>query len=324
MDCSTSSMASNQIMTPGAVKTYVVRTVLPGIIPPSYRGATIRYLYYLRCTFLGRWLVLESSHNHRETSKDPIKLEARIPLQVWVTQKSNGLLMEQVQTDGVVPTTTIPLNLFWKEMYGDSEWARANDLDDGVEDGYESLRDEISSVSSYNAIKENVHKNLGGSLSFQSFAVRSSNSDTSHAEIGRRSLSSIPTLPHLSVAEVPYEPTADVLSPEKSSAILCPSHQKKITEVQTEEDSVGVSTASGMGNNGPGPSEGFVRGRSYNIRIDDQVLLRFSPKNSESTYYFSDVIGGTLTFFHEEGPRRCLEVTMRTCTGKFICITEVI
>uniref|UniRef100_A0A2P2KEN3 Uncharacterized protein LOC103420617 n=1 Tax=Rhizophora mucronata TaxID=61149 RepID=A0A2P2KEN3_RHIMU len=83
MDCSTSSMASNQIMTPGAVKTYVVRTVLPGIIPPSYRGATIRYLYYLRCTFLGRWLVLESSHNHRETSKDPIKLVIWLIFLLW-------------------------------------------------------------------------------------------------------------------------------------------------------------------------------------------------------------------------------------------------
>lgn len=37
-------------------------------------------------------------------------------------------------------------------------------------------------------------------------------------------------------------------------------------------------------------AEGFVRGRSYNIRLDDQVLLRFSPKNSDSTYYFSDVV----------------------------------
>jgi hypothetical protein len=81
-------------------------------------------------------------------------------------------------------------------------------------------------------------------------------------------------------------------------------------------------------------AEGFVRGRSYNIRLDDQVLLKFSPKNSDSTYYFSDMvnifmhswimctsyeinkmttlwlqIGGTLTFFHEEGARRCLEVS---------------
>lgn len=40
------------------------------------------------------------------------------------------------------------------------------------------------------------------------------------------------------------------------------------------------------------------------------MLLRFSPKNSESTYYFSDMIGGTLTFFHEEGSRRCLELSI--------------
>jgi len=37
-------------------------------------------------------------------------------------------------------------------------------------------------------------------------------------------------------------------------------------------------------------AEGFTRGRSYNIRIDDQVLLRFSPKNSDSTYYFGDMV----------------------------------
>lgn len=28
--------------------------------------------------------------------------------------------------------------------------------------------------------------------------------------------------------------------------------------------------------------------------MDDQVLLRFSPKNSESTYYFSDMVGAVL------------------------------
>lgn len=38
-------------------------------------------------------------------------------------------------------------------------------------------------------------------------------------------------------------------------------------------------------------------------------MLRFSPKNSDSTYYFSDTIGGTLTFFHE-GARRCLELSI--------------
>ncbi|KAF7139840.1 hypothetical protein RHSIM_Rhsim06G0125500 [Rhododendron simsii] len=57
-------------------------------------------------------------------------------------------------------------------------------------------------------------------------------------------------------------------------------------------------------------TENFIRGRSYNIRLDDQVLLRFSPKSSDSSYYFSDMIGGTLTFFNEEGSRRCLELSI--------------
>lgn len=37
-------------------------------------------------------------------------------------------------------------------------------------------------------------------------------------------------------------------------------------------------------------AEGFIRGRSYNIRMDNNILLRFSPKNSESNYYFSDMV----------------------------------
>ena len=37
-------------------------------------------------------------------------------------------------------------------------------------------------------------------------------------------------------------------------------------------------------------AEGYIRGRSYNIKLDDQVLLRFSPKKSDSNYYFSDMV----------------------------------
>ncbi|KAG5545019.1 hypothetical protein RHGRI_017476 [Rhododendron griersonianum] len=94
--------------------------------------------------------------------------------------------------------------------------ATPNETYDGVEEGYESSRDEISSVSSYNPTKENLHTAFGSSLSLQS--------------------------------------------------------------------SVG--------------------------RLDDQVLLRFSPKSSDSSYYFSDMIGSTHTFFNEEGSRRCLELSI--------------
>ena len=45
----------------------VVRTVLPDIIPPSYKGATIRYFYYVKSTLSGQWLILENGHSHRES-----------------------------------------------------------------------------------------------------------------------------------------------------------------------------------------------------------------------------------------------------------------
>ena len=44
-------------------------------------------------------------------------------------------------------------------------------------------------------------------------------------------------------------------------------------------------------------AEGFIRGRSYNIRMDDHVLLRFSPRNSDSTYYFSDMVTSFANFY---------------------------
>lgn len=52
----------------------VVRGVLPSIIPPSYRGAAIRYLYYVRTTLSGRWLILENTHSHTDATKDLIHL----------------------------------------------------------------------------------------------------------------------------------------------------------------------------------------------------------------------------------------------------------
>ncbi|KAB8653880.1 hypothetical protein FH972_026175 [Carpinus fangiana] len=318
MDCAVPSMVSNQIVPSGATKSYVVRTVLPDIIPPSYKGATIRYFYHVKTTFFGQWLVLENGHSHRESVKDRTELEARIPLQVWVAQKTSGLLMEDGQSDGIVPSTTIQLDIFWKEMDGDSDWVRANDIYDGIEEGYESSKDEISSVSSYNPMKEHVQRTFGSSLSLQSSAARSSTKDLPYVEGERTSLSSNVPLPQLSVAEVLYDSSADVLSTQKPAAVVSPSHQRKLLKPLSADDETGVSTSPGSEATEPIASEGFVRGRSYNIRLDDQVLLRFSPKNSDSTYYFSDMIGGTLTFFHEEGARRCLEVSITLETSETV------
>ncbi|XP_058004147.1 uncharacterized protein LOC110640764 isoform X5 [Hevea brasiliensis] len=317
MDCSTSSMVSNQILSSGATKTYVVRAVLPSIIPPSYRGATIRYLYYVKGALSGRWLILQNGHSHTESSKDLIELEISVPLQIWATQKSNGLLMEEGRSDGTVPATTLQLDVYWKAMDGDTEWVRANDIDNGVDEDYDSSRDEISSVSSYNPTRESLHKTFGSSLSLQSFAARSSNKDASHIDAVRTSLSTLAP-PRLSVAEVLYGSGADISSPDKSASIVSSNQQQKIVKPQSADGIIGESSLPGAGTSEPATSEGFVRGKSYNIRMDDQVLLRFSPKNSDSTYYFSDMIGGTLTFFHGQGSRRCLEVSITLETSETI------
>ncbi|WRX13626.1 Reduced growth phenotype protein 1 - like 1 [Theobroma cacao] len=317
LDCSTPSMVSTQIVPSGSAKTYVVRAVLPSIIPPSYKGATIRYLYYIKSTLFVRWLILENGHSSEESVKDLSEVEARVPFQVWVTQERNGLVLENGQSDGIVPATTIQTDIYWKEMDGDSEWARVSDMYDGVEEGYESSRDEISSVSSYNPSKENLYKTFGSSLSLKSSAARSSYRDGPYHDGDRLSLSSNVGLPRLSVAEVLYDPSADILPADKSSAILSPSQQRTPTRSLAADDITGVSSAPSPGATESVASEGFIRGRSYNIRMDDQVLLRFSPKNSESTYYFSDMIGGTLTFFHE-GARRCLEVSVTLETSETI------
>ncbi|OVA15038.1 hypothetical protein BVC80_949g51 [Macleaya cordata] len=342
LDCFTPSVISNQFVSSGATKTYIVRTELPTTIPPSYRGTTIRYFYYVRTTLSGRWLALENGHSHRDSMKDTVLLEARIPLQIWVTQKTSGLLNED-QSDGILPATTIPMDIYWKEKDADSEWARANETSDGGEEGYESSRDETLSVSSYNPSKGNIDVAFGSSLSLQSSASRFSNKDVLHLQGERSSLSSYMALPHVSVAEVLYDSSGDVLSPHKvSPAVLSPSKQRKQANPLSSGDDTGVSSVAGTSETAA--SEGFIRGRSYNIRLDDQVLLRFSPKNSDSTYYFGDMvnrlytsvcvfwnvrcsltflmfshqIGGTLTFFHEEGARRCLEVSITLETSETI------
>lgn len=76
-----------------------------------------------------------------------------------------------------------------------------NESSDGVEEGYESSRDEVLSVSSYNPAKEDLNRTFGSSLSLQSFSGRSSNRGSLYVE-GRTSIASNAALPGLSITEV--------------------------------------------------------------------------------------------------------------------------
>ncbi|XP_015947598.1 uncharacterized protein LOC107472603 [Arachis duranensis] len=316
LDASTPVLVANQIVNFGRSKSYVVRMLLPDTIPPSYKGSNIRYLYYVRTALMGGWLVLENGQSRPETTNDVNDLEVRVPLQIWINQKVNGFQSDE----DIVPPTIIQPDLFWKEVDADADWVRANDYYDAAEEDYDSSRDDVSSVSSfnYNPTKENLYRGFGSSLSLRSSSARSLNRESFALEGHRTSLSSNIALPRLSVAEVLSDPGADVLSNQKSLAIASPSEQQKYRKPFSAEDDAGVSTSPEVGANESLASEGFTRGRSYNIKLDDQVLLKFSPKNSDATYYFSDMIGGTLTFFHEEGARRCLEISVTLETSETI------
>lgn len=70
VDSSTPILVANQIINAGASKSYVVRTMLPSIIPPSYKGSNIRYLYYVRSAITGGWLILENGQSRTEPTND--------------------------------------------------------------------------------------------------------------------------------------------------------------------------------------------------------------------------------------------------------------
>lgn len=306
LDCTAPGTVSKVIVSCGRTKTYMIRVQLPVSLPPSYRGTSIRYFYFVRGTISGRWLVLENGHHDKWSGNDLIKMEARAPLQIWVTQKSNNFLNEE----GALFSNVVQMDIYWKEKDADSDWVQANEFLDGFEEGYDSSRDEVSSISSYTPARGNIDLALKKSLSSQSISARHSSNEYQYAQGERPTHLSCMPLSKLSIAEVVDNSDERIVLSQKefdrSSSLYSP--QRKLSSSFESRDDVASRYVTRSAE--PLSSEGFIRGRSYNIRIDDQVLLRFSPKNSDSTYYFGDMIGGTLNFFHGEGPRRCLEVSI--------------
>ncbi|RLM74833.1 uncharacterized protein C2845_PM15G24930 [Panicum miliaceum] len=293
----------------------IVRVELPKILPPSYRGISIRYFYYVRSALFGRSVVLGNGDQNKNPVNTSIQLEARVPLQIRVSQKSSDLLNEE----GTLPITADQLGIFWREKDEDSEWVKANDNAD-LEEGYDSSKDEVSSVSSYNPSKANHEFSLRNSLSTQSLSSRLSTSEPFYNQAEQPNFSSYSPIPRLAVSEISDDHDGGLVSPQRKLNLLLPDHppngQRFSPDSDRFKDDVGLPLT--PKNVDPAGSEGFTRGRSYNIRIDDQVLLRFSPKNSDSTYYFGDMIGGALTFFHGTGKRRCLEVSITLETSETI------
>ncbi|CAM0958902.1 unnamed protein product [Alopecurus aequalis] len=302
LECSAPSLVSKVIIAPGQTKTYIVRLELPKILPPSYRGISIRYIYYVRSTLFGRSIELGNGDQNTSHVNSGVQLEARVPLQICVSQKSSNLLTEE----GSFPLPVEQLTIFWREKDEDSEWTKANDNTD-LEEGYDSSKDEVSSVSSYNPSKSNTQFPLRNSTSTHSLSSRLSTNEALYSQGERPTFPLYNSIPRLSVSEISDDHGGD----------HHPSNSQRFSlDCDRPKDDVGLPLTPKHVE--PSGSEGFMRGRSYNIRIDDQVLLRFSPKNSDSTYYFGDMIGGTLTFFHGTATRRCLEVSITLETSETI------
>ncbi|KAG5544952.1 hypothetical protein RHGRI_017422 [Rhododendron griersonianum] len=301
MDCSATSLVSNQIINCGATKTFSMHR------PPILCELFYQALYH-HLTGVLQFDIC-------------IILDACYPANLWywrmdTLMKNQVLILPSWKLEFHCKSGSLKQPMAY-QLKKAGVMATPNETYDGVEEGYESSRDEISSVSSYNPTKENLHTAFGSSLSLQSSVGRFSNPDASYLK-ERTSIHSYMPLPQLSVAEVLYDSGGDILTPRKSSATGSPSQQLKHSKSLHTDDDLRVASVPGAVEPLACNSllylfyvaENFIRGRSYNIRLDDQVLLRFSPKSSDSSYYFSDMIGGTLTFFNEEGSRRCLELSI--------------
>ncbi|XP_049932844.1 uncharacterized protein LOC116250687 isoform X2 [Nymphaea colorata] len=323
LNSTSASIISKVIVSSGGTKTYMVRAQVPKVLPPSYKGTSVRYFYYIRSSLSGRWLVLDNYYSNGEALKDRIHLEARTPLHIWATPKFTTVPTEGNYIDDRFSNGVLQMDILWREKSLESDWARANEVSSGLEDDYDSARDEISSVASYSHSKGNLGSAFGSALSLHS---PPSTSGKEYHQAEGASIPSVRVVPQISTTEDLFEANGNLLSSVGNSTgksilqkrlgsypsgILSPSQLRRHTNPFFGNDETGE--------NSPSISEkSFVRGRSYNIRMDDQVLLRFSPKNSDSIYYFNDMIGGALTFFHGDGSRRCLEVSITLETSETI------
>ncbi|KAM3212984.1 hypothetical protein ACQJBY_065791 [Aegilops geniculata] len=208
LDCSAPSLVSKVIIASGQTKTYIVRLELPRILPPSYRGISIRYIYYVRSTLFGRLIDLGNEDQTKGNVNSAVQLETRVPLQICVSQKSSNLLNEE----GSFPLSVEQLSIFWREKDDESEWIKANDNTD-LEEGYDSSKDEVSSVSSYNPSKSNTDFPIRTSTSTLSLSSRLSMNEALYSQGERPTFPSYNAIPRFSVSEISDDHGGGPVSP---------------------------------------------------------------------------------------------------------------
>lgn len=64
----------------------ILRMTLPTIIPPSYRGSTVRYLYHVKSELSGKYLNMDDGHSHGGSSQklpDIVSLLSSTSIYYW-------------------------------------------------------------------------------------------------------------------------------------------------------------------------------------------------------------------------------------------------
>lgn len=329
LESSPTSIVSDVLFEQGARRTYLVRTILPKVLPPTYKGTVIRYLYYLVVGLQWSIAVIENGNIEHFTPKTTLSpMELKTFLNIWTSPTSSGLTPEEPQTKdywGIVPQAAVQVEIYWKEKNDENDWARASDV-------LSEIEDEVASQSSESLFQSSEKGSL--MMSFERGIQLQSPAATPKA-VFRDTTFQRPPVPAygpikkpalLTVSSFASADGADGAEGFISSDGLGSDNRASFTRKGSSEElprsnhRLAENDVHGRYSsrnhehefNGPlprSPSGTYARGRSYNIRFDDQILARFSPRNPDSTYYFGDVVGGVLSFFHDEGSRRCLEIS---------------
>lgn len=328
LESSPTGIVSDVLFEQGAKKTYLVRTVLPKVLPPSYKGTVVRYLYYFVISL--QWAVGNLGNGHSRGSPPKASLapvEIRSSLNIWTRPSNSGLAVEDLRTKdywGIVPQSAVEVGIYWKEKDDENDWTRASEVSSEIEDDYVSQTTESMlpspvkgkfEMSFDRALLLQSPKASSRELSFQQPAVPSvglfrreplvtstADTDSDVLEGSQTSYLKNPKDDLLLERRTSLRGKGfqDIWQKNNLMVTDANSHETFSSGIHEHELGIGLPRS---------PSGSYARGRSYNIRLDDQILARFSPRNPDSTYYFGDVVGGVLSFHHEESSRKCLEIS---------------
>lgn len=307
-----SIIVSDVLISPGSSSSYMVRTTLPRVLPPTLKGdvvKAVRYFYYITAAIRWSWCAQENGHSsppHATTRLE--RLEVRTFLPIWTLPHTNGLTADELHygQSGIVPPYALEIEIQWKEKGSENPWAWAADAnirngEDRVStpksDGGSTFTSPTKSISldpfdrSYSIASRAIPLQLDPSFSTPASSRRGDSLSTSASMADLSARSKQPGCKRAC--------SFDSLTNEALLASVNGHHANGHSH-RVEEEALPESPRSPA-------AVSYSRGKSYNIRMDDEVLVKFSPKNPTSNYHFGDMVAGTLQFFHNDR-RRCLEV----------------